>query len=583
MVFFGDRCSNVRAHTVSKRGLAAAILILLGLSGMVCAQDEPPVSLNYRRFFAHYTDGRSIFEKVLNVAGITGRDVGRSIALVAGVSHYPRLPVGSRYFPPAEADRNQLVEYLEKEEFFDEVIVLWDEDMNSANLSYFLKEYLPKRLVAFPKSRFLFAYSGHGFSDGADGYLLRASATGFSDKRSAMGLLTLRGMMNDVVESGYYTLALLNSCYAGAFLNNKSFGGHYLPKERGAHAITAGAAQEKAWSDSRLGPGSVFFEKVFAGLGGAADLDPDHAGIITTSGLYAYLRREVQISTDQRQAPQLGDLSRNQSEGEFFFLNRARQVRAKLVPPWNPKLSLSAGGPQMLAQQVVVGNTDRWTTLGGVTPVSGPSIVTTLNGSFGDHLVQAIGGSLRIEISMSGTGARYEQIVFRTPFINQTFKGKFAPGFGSPTVPVQLDTSFSVAVSTTHPSSDLSLIPSSDGGFRLDSFTTSSCNFSCYQMEISGTWKVTEPDVTTSGVISAITSERGIGADASASGVDPAGFPNSIRLTGFSWSANSGGMPIPDLVNQTVGGIPIRLSTTYVSFPGVKSADVSLTSAEAMK
>jgi len=259
----------VQVVTANRRRLAiAAALMCLGTSSTAIAQSTPPVPAKYRRFFAQYVDRRSMIEKVLNVAGITQQDVGRSIALVAGVSRYPRLPVGSRYFSPAEADRNQLVEYLKEEEFFDEVVVLWDEDMNPENLSYFLKEYFPKRLSAFPRSRFLFAYSGHGFSDGTDGYLLRTSAKNFSDKSAAISLQSLRGMMNGVVESGYYVLVLLNSCYAGAFLNNKSFGGRYLPKERGAHAITAGAAQEKAWSDSRLGPGSVFFEKVFAELGG---------------------------------------------------------------------------------------------------------------------------------------------------------------------------------------------------------------------------------------------------------------------------------------------------------------------------
>jgi hypothetical protein len=547
MDFSGDRFSNVQPSRLSRRKYTIAILLyLMSLCAPARAQVDPPVPLRYRRFFAQYVDRRSILEKALNLGGMTGQDVGRSIALVAGVSHYPRLPVGSRYLPPAEADRNQLVEYLKKEEFFDEIVVLWDDDMNSENLSYFLKEYFPERLSAFPKSRFLFAYSGHGFSDGSDGYLLRASATSFSDKHSAINLQSLRGLMNDVVGSGYYVLVLLNSCYAGAFLNNRSFGGHYLPKQRGAHAITAGAAQEKAWSDSSLGPGSVFFEKVLAGLGGAADQDPDHEGIITVSGLYAYLRREVQISTDQKQAPQLGDLSKSQSEGEFFFLNRARQVRAKLVPAWKPTVNIPAGRAPGGATQEVEGNHEIWTTLAGTTPVNGTGVVTALNGSFGLQEIQASGATLRVELSMSSSGARYEQIELRTPFIKRNFKGQFAPSFGKSRIPVELEISFSVIVSTIRPSPDLALLPSSDGGFQLDAFTTSSCNFSCYHIEIVGTWKATESDLTSTGTIRSVVSDRGIGADATISSVDPTEFPTSIQLRGFSWSANSGGAPVPD-------------------------------------
>jgi hypothetical protein len=498
MDFSGDRFLNVQPGRLSRRQYAIAILMCLtGLCAPAhCQVNSAPVPPKYRRFFAQFVDRRSILEKALNLGGMTGQDVGRSMALIAGVSHYPRLPVGARLLPPAEADRNQLVEYLKKEEFFDEIVVLWDDDMNSENLSYFLKEYFPARLGAFPKSRFLFAYSGHGFSDGSDGYILRTNATSFSDKHAAISLLSLRGLMSDVVGSGYYVLVLLNSCYAGAFLNNKSFGGHYLPKQRGAHAITAGAAQEKAWSDSSLGPGSVFFEKVLAGLGGGADQDPDHEGIITVSGLYAYLRREVQISTDQKQAPQLGDLSRTQSEGEFFFLNRARQVRAKLVPTWKPTVKIAAGGTTGSILQDAEDNQEKWTTVAGTIPVNGTAVVTALNGSFGLQEIQVSGATLRVEISMSSSGARYEQIELRTPFIQRRFIGQFAPSFGKPPIPVELEISFSVIVSTTRPSPELALLPSSDGGFQLDSFTTLSCNFSCYDIEIVGTWEAKESNLT---------------------------------------------------------------------------------------
>src|SRR5271156_890033 len=311
MVSFGKRCSHVRnARLTSFLFAAVAVAPLTVAPGTAFAQAKPPVPPQYTRLFAHYVDRRSMLEKSLNVIGMTNEDVGRSFAVIAGVSHYPRLPAGARELAAAQADRDKLVDYLKNEEFFDEIVVLWDEDMNQANLSYFLKDYFPNRVRSFPKSRFLFAYSGHGFLDGNEGYLLGNPATSFADKKSAIDLRNLREMIDNVVHAGYQVLVLLNSCYGGAFLTHTSFGGLYVPRNPGAHAITAGASQERTWADSRIGTGSVFFEKVLTGLGGAADRIPEGGdGIITTSELYGYLRQEVEVSTDQRQNPQLGDLS----------------------------------------------------------------------------------------------------------------------------------------------------------------------------------------------------------------------------------------------------------------------------------
>jgi caspase domain-containing protein len=336
------------------------------------AQALPDVPKKYQHCFSQYVDHRSLLEKSLNLIGMSNDDVGRSFAVIAGVSHYPRLPAVDRDLRPAEVDKEKLISYLKNEELFDEIVVLWDEDMTSENLSYFLRDYFPRRLKGYPKSRFLFAYSGHGFLDGDQGYLLTSGATNFGDKKSSVNLQRLRNDIDEDVRSGYQVLVLLNSCYGGAFLNRTAFGGTYIPKHPGAHAITSGASNEKAWSDSRFGPGSVFFEKVLAGLGGAADRVPSGGdGIITTSELYAYLRQEVEVSTDQRQNPQLGDLSGTQSEGEFFFLNRERQARAKLVQPWNPVTEVPFGRSELrpgvqAANPALAPGTSQLRTLSGV-------------------------------------------------------------------------------------------------------------------------------------------------------------------------------------------------------------------------
>nr|HRC87791.1 hypothetical protein [Thermoanaerobaculia bacterium] len=96
----------------------------------------------------------------------------------------------------------------------------------------------------------------------------------------------------------------------------------------------------KSWHYASVGPGSVFFERFFSGLGGQADTLPVQAdgargdGVVTVEELASYLRQQVRAETNQAQNPILGDLTPGGSLGGFFFLNRARQVRAGIAKPW---------------------------------------------------------------------------------------------------------------------------------------------------------------------------------------------------------------------------------------------------------
>ena len=64
------------------------------------------------------------------------------------------MPVPQQALRPAEADLQHLQAYLKDQEFFDEIVVLKDADMNYENLRYFLEVYFPERLKNSPKSRF---------------------------------------------------------------------------------------------------------------------------------------------------------------------------------------------------------------------------------------------------------------------------------------------------------------------------------------------------------------------------------------------------------------------------------------------
>lgn len=222
-------------------------------SSVGLSQEVVNVPDNQKRFFKHYVDKRSYKEQFLNLVGLTSRDVGRSFALIAGVSHYPNMSTLQKDLKPAAEDLARLEDYLKTVEFFDEIVVLQDIDVSLANLRFFLQKYFPERLKQFPKSRFLFAYSGHGFNEGTNSYLLESGARSLQDRANSINVANVKVWVDEVVEAGHQVLVLLNSCYSGAFLK-RSFGGkHFIPKYAGAHAITAGAPKSRPGMIRRLG------------------------------------------------------------------------------------------------------------------------------------------------------------------------------------------------------------------------------------------------------------------------------------------------------------------------------------------
>jgi hypothetical protein len=232
MVFSGEwflSMQRVRYSVYIHLPLWLLIIVILYIN-FASAKEKPSVEDKYKRFFVHYVDKRSAKEKILNSIGLTSEDVGRSFALIAGVSHYPNMPFGKRDLKPAAEDIRKLENYLKSVEFFDEIVILKNDDVDYVNLSFFLKDYFPERLKNFPKSRFLFAYSGHGMNEGKRGYLLKSTARTLSDKRYSIPLKVVRNLFDEDVDNGHHVLALINACYSGAFIK-RSFGGkHYIPK-----------------------------------------------------------------------------------------------------------------------------------------------------------------------------------------------------------------------------------------------------------------------------------------------------------------------------------------------------------------
>ncbi|HEX4954316.1 MAG TPA: SUMF1/EgtB/PvdO family nonheme iron enzyme [Thermoanaerobaculia bacterium] len=331
----------MRSRSSSRKRWALLALALAAVLGARWATGQPQdIPEKYRRYFVHYQDKRSLPEKVLNLLGMTTQDAGRSFALVAGVYRYPNLAGADPYLEPAEVDMANLVAYLKDYEFFDEIVVLRNEAVTEENFKVFLSAYFPQQLEKLRRSRFLFAYSGHGLQDGNRGYLLQSSATSLTDKVNSIPMEALWVYYSEVTDKAHHSLALINACHSGGFGRVPMGSARLVPKEPGAHVITAGGTAEKSWHYDSVGPGSVFFEKLFTGLGGRADSEPAQPdgtrgdGLITVEELYPYLRQQVQIVTGQTQNPRLGDMAHGGSGGSFYFLNRARQVQARTVGEW---------------------------------------------------------------------------------------------------------------------------------------------------------------------------------------------------------------------------------------------------------
>jgi hypothetical protein len=261
-----------------------------------------------------------------------------------GVSHYPLL---NETLEPAEADVTRLKEWLKLNGHFDEIVTLTNQHVSNANLNYFLRDYFPNRLEKSPRSRFLFAFSGHGITDGDRSYLLKSDPRSFQDTVNAIGIAELRTKLGTTLDKAHQSLVLINSFYGGGFLTQTPFGEtDYLPTGRGAHAITAGRANERVYADYNLGKGSVFFEILLSGLRGKADSLPTRAtgmngdGLITVNELATYLKHEITKRSQHRVNPLFADLIPLGSRGGFFFLtNDAKPGRIEESTPHTSSVS----------------------------------------------------------------------------------------------------------------------------------------------------------------------------------------------------------------------------------------------------
>lgn len=145
---------------------------------------------------------------------------------------------------------------------------------------------------------------------------------------------------------------------------------------------------------------------------------------------------------------------------------------------------------------------------GSVDPPTESNASLNIIGSFGPQDLPTFGG-LHLIIDLSPDTAIpdtaiNEEIVFQASPVTQEFTGEFESGINGSLIPITAELTFVLTFRTNRPSQELAILPKTGGGYTIENFFTSHCNFQCYDFAISGTWTVSGPTQEESGNFSHI-------------------------------------------------------------------------------
>src|SRR6202011_4954230 len=85
----------------------------------------------------------------------------RAVALLVGVANYKHL----NPLPNVRNDLSKMRDFLLLQEEFDDVYILYDEDVNSRAVNNLIFGYFARKDIVGEQDRFLFYYSGHGSNE----------------------------------------------------------------------------------------------------------------------------------------------------------------------------------------------------------------------------------------------------------------------------------------------------------------------------------------------------------------------------------------------------------------------------------
>jgi hypothetical protein len=271
-----------------------------------------------------------------------------SYALVIGESNYLTWPK----LPGTKADVDAVEKILKEHGFT--VTTLLDPTRSQFNnaIDDFKKNYDRSN-----PSRFLFYFSGHGYTEETEvglrlGYIVPSDAPspsmdirGFSSKAISMNVMET--IAKDI--SPCHALFVFDSCFSGSIFTEM----RSLPEGITARTkqpvrlfITAGSATEKVPDDS------LFRQFFVRGLQGAADLNKDN--YVTGTELGEFLIDKVTKYSNETQTPHIGRIRDPRlDQGDFvFILPNQDKLDPDFEPVLDPKRQQRAAEPVADSQPV---------------------------------------------------------------------------------------------------------------------------------------------------------------------------------------------------------------------------------------
>ncbi|GEM_PF-5466991 len=259
----------------------------------------------------------------------------KSYALVIGVNEYQYITPSLQF---SVVDAKKIVNYLENQAGFDEIIMLSDRQAIKAKIQEMMEHYYPQKLT--PKDRLLFYYSGHATTrklrhDKEQGYLLLSGTQTNNFYHEVISMDDIRKWSDALVAKD--VLFVLDCCFSGLAgveeredISNKfppinTQAGlevfiQSLSSASSRYLLAAGTESEKSFGSAEWN-GGLFTAAILTGLNGEADWWNDK--IITVHELYAFLRKNVPIHAKKfgrNLTPKISNLGDLNDNGEFFFI-----------------------------------------------------------------------------------------------------------------------------------------------------------------------------------------------------------------------------------------------------------------------
>lgn len=255
---------------------------------------------------------------------------GKSYAVVIGINNY-RDSESWHSLPTTENDVNGMTEYLKSQGF--DVTVIQNSEATKENIEFYLEDKITRNQQE--NDRFLFYFSGHGFSKDIYitekgkpdtlhfGYLVPYDAKGkFTSTMISMNKIK---STSEQLGGMKHQLYILDSCYGGLLAKKAatefSQVNHSLPHfldgirdQRALEILTAGGSTERVGTNGLHG----FSTFTFHLLKGLRDKEADtfKDNLITGNELIAYLKP---AATTADQSP-VGDVLPGHAQGDFFFV-----------------------------------------------------------------------------------------------------------------------------------------------------------------------------------------------------------------------------------------------------------------------